>query len=310
MARVEFGVMIRQEKTDFAHVREAAALCDELGYDSIWLYDHLLGMGAPDQDIFEAWTLLAALAPVTSRAKLGVMVTAAPFRHPSLLAKMAATLDNISGGRLEFALGAGWYEPEFTAYGYLFPGARERIERLREAVLIARAMWTQHCPSYAGKYYRIEGAYCNPKPLQKPHPPIIVGGAGEKFLLPTVAEVADGWNCPATSAGEIEHKLQVLETHCRRFNRSVQDLILSEQTVCVIAETQGELEEKLQKAKKRYGFFGDIESTGIVGTPPGCIERIKEKVSRGISKFTIFFSDTTKPETLALFAKEVMAAFR
>ncbi|MGH7808168.1 MAG: TIGR03560 family F420-dependent LLM class oxidoreductase [Thermodesulfobacteriota bacterium] len=309
MSKVRFGVVLRQEKIDFKPIRETAELCDELGYHSVWFYDHLLGMGSIDSDILEAWTLMSALSTVTSKVKIGTLVLCNSFRPPSLLAKMAATLDNISSGRLEFAIGAGWFEPEYRAYGYPFLNTVTRIEQLREAVKIIRALWTEERATLRGKYYQIEDAYCNPKPVQKPHPAIIIGGSGERYLLRVVAELADEWNCPASNASEYDRKLKVLKNHCKELGRDMNEIAISEQTVCVIAGNKAELEEKLPKAKKRYGFFGDIEKTGIVGMPDECIERINNKVEKGVSKFTIFFSDIMKPESLRFFSKEVMSAF-
>lgn len=308
MRKIKFGVMLRQEKTDFKPIREAAELCDELGYHSVWFYDHILGMGSIESDIFEAWTLMSALSTVTSRARIGTLVLCNSFRYPPLLAKMAATLDNISGGRLEFAIGAGWFEPEYRAYGYPFLDTVTRIEQLRESVKIIRAMWTEERATFGGKRFRIEEVYCNPKPVQKPMP-IIIGGSGEKHLLRAVAELADGWNCPASNAAEYDRKLSVLKNHCKAAGRDMNEIEISEQTVCVIAKDRAELQEKLAKSQKRYGFFGDIEKTGIVGTPDECIERIRKKTEKEVSKFTIFFSDIMNPDTLRFFAKEVMSAF-
>jgi F420-dependent oxidoreductase-like protein len=309
MNKVEFGVVLRQEKIDFKPIRETAELCDELGFHSVWFYDHIVGMGSTDSDIFEAWTLMSALSTITSKVKIGTLVLCNSFRQPSLLAKMAATLDNISDGRLDFAIGAGWFEPEYRAYGYPFPDTVTRIKQLREAVKIIKAMWTEEKATFEGKYYQVRDAYCNPKPVQKPYPPITIGGSGERYLLRVVAELADEWNCPASNAWEYDRKLDVLKNHCKDVGRNFSQIRISEQTVCVIAENKSELEEKLPKAKKRYGFFGDIEKTGIVGMPEECIERIKKKMEKGVSKFTIFFYDIMKPESLRFFAKEVMSAF-
>lgn len=310
MGKIDFGVVLRQQKIEFSEIRDAAVLCDELGYHSVWLYDHLLGQGGLDLDIYEAWTLMSALSTVTKNVRLGAMVLCSSFRPPALLAKMASTLDVISGGRLEFAIGAGWFEPEYRAYGYDFPDARTRIEQLSEAVSIIKSMWTEEKPGFAGRYYRIEDAYCNPKPAQKPHPPVIIGGSGEKYLLRTVAGLADEWNCPATHSEECERKIGVLRNHCAEVGRDPDEIKISQQTVCVLAGDETELEEKLQKAQRRYGFFGDIRKIGIVGTPARCIEKIRENEGKGITKYTIFFSDVMNPETLALFANEVMPAFR
>ena len=309
MPKIDFGVMLRQQKIDFPKIREAAELCDQLGFHSIWFYDHILGMGAMDLDIYEAWTMMSALSSVTSKTRIGTLVLCNSFRHPPLLAKMASTLDVISNGRLEFAIGAGWFEPEYTAYGYDFPDTITRINQMSESVRIIKAMWTGDKTTFNGKHYKTVDAYCNPKPIQKPHPPVAIGGAGEKHLLRVVAELADEWNCPATNALEFDHKLAALKNHCSDIGRDINAIKISQQTICVIAKDKKELEEKIPIAKKRYGFFGEIEKFGIIGTPDQCIKKIEDNASKGISKYTIFFSDYMNPDTLRLFAKEVLPAF-
>ena len=309
MPRIDFGVMLRQQKIGFGDIRKTAELCDELGYHSVWFYDHILGMGGLDLDIFESWTLMSALSTVTSNVRLGTMVLCNSFRPPSLLAKMASTLDVISGGRLEFAIGAGWSEPEYRAYGYDFPDSVTRIKQLSESVRIIRALWTEEKPSFDGEYYRINEAYCNPKPVQKPHPPVIIGGAGEKYLLRVVAELADEWNCPANHSLSFDNKMEALRDHCSAVGRNPDDIRISQQTVCVLAKDKAELAEKLPKAQVRYGFFGDVEKLGIVGTPEQCIRKIEENEKKGITKYTVFFSDIMNHATLKFFAREVLSAF-
>ncbi|MFI5322443.1 MAG: TIGR03560 family F420-dependent LLM class oxidoreductase [Thermodesulfobacteriota bacterium] len=310
MARIDFGVMLRQQKIEFSEIRDTAVLCDELGYHSVWFYDHILGMGGLDLDIYEAWTLMSALSTVTTDVRLGTMVLCNSFRPPALLAKMASTLDVISNGRLEFAVGAGWFEPEYMAYGYEYPDAVTRIKQLSESLRIIKAMWTEEKPSIDGKYYRIEEAYCNPKPVQKPHPPVIIGGGGEKHLLRIVAEHADEWNCPANHSQAFGKKLEALRAHCDKIGRNPDDIRTSQQTVCVLAKDKAELSEKLPKAQMRYGFFGDIEKIGIVGTPDQCIKKIEENERKGITKYTIFFSDIMNRDTIRFFAREVMPVFK
>lgn len=302
--------MLRQQKIDFEDIKNAAELCDSAGYDSVWFYDHALGQGIIGIDIYEPWTLVSALSTVTRNVKLGTMVLCNLFRHPPLLAKMAATLDVISGGRVEFAIGAGWFEEEFNAYGYDFPPTEKRIEMLAEAVRILKLMWTEETASFSGTHYNVRNAPCNPKPVQKPHIPICVGGSGEKHLLRVVAELADEWNCPASSAMDFDRKYRALEDHCERAGRNVDEITISQQTVCVLVENRKDLAEKLEKAQRRYGFFGNVEKLGIVGTPQDCVEKIRSDMEKGISKYTIFFSDVMNPKTLKLFAKEVIPEFR
>lgn len=310
MPKIDFGVMLRQQKIEFSKIRDTAKICDELGYHSVWFYDHLLGMGGVEVDIYEAWTLMSALSTATNNIKLGTMVLCNSFRHPALLAKMAATLDVISNGRLEFAIGAGWFEPEYKAYGFEFPHTKTRIEQLAESVQIIRSMWTEDKVNFKGKHYELVDCFCNPKPVQRPHPAISIGGSGEKYLLRTVAMYADEWNCPATSAEEYDKKYKVLEKHCTDAGKKIEDINISQQTVCVIASNKNELHDKIFLGKKRYGFFGDIEEFGIVGTPEDCIKRIKDNYSKGIGKYTIFFSDIMNIDTLEFFANEVMSEFR
>ena len=310
MSKVEFGVMLRQQKIEFSDIMDAAQLCDKLGFDSVWFYDHVLGQGIIGIDILEPWTLMSALSSVTENIRIGTMVLCNGFRHPPLLAKMAATLDYISGGRVEMALGAGWFEEEFRAYGYDYPNTKTRIGMLKESAEVLKRLWTEEEASYEGNFYKLNGAFCNPKPVQKPHIPLIIGGSGEKHLLRVVAEIADGWNCPATSALDFDVKYEVLKRHCEDLGRDVNEIRLSQQTVCVLVNNENELEEKLEKGQRRYGFFGDVGKLGIVGTPEQCIRKIKADQEKGISKYTIFFSDVLKKETLELFAREVIPEFR
>jgi F420-dependent oxidoreductase-like protein len=310
MPKIDFGVMLRQQKIDFDKIKETGQLCDKLGYHSVWFYDHILGMGGVEVDIYESWTLMSSLSSVTDRIKLGTMVLCNSFRPPALLAKMGATLDVISNGRLEFAIGAGWFEPEYSAYGYDYPDTKTRIEQLSESVQIIKKMWSEEKPNFKGNYYTIKDAFCNPKPVQKPHPSIQIGGSGEKYLLRVVAEHADEWNCPATAAEQFDIKYKALQSHCKDIGRDINEIGLSQQTVCIIAGSEKDLEDKLSLGKKRYGFFGNIESFGIIGTPENCIRKINENYKKGIKKYTIFFSDGMNHDTLKFFAKEVIPEFR
>ncbi len=302
--------MLRQQKIDFEEIKTTAQLCDSIGYDSVWFYDHVLGQGIIGIDIYEPWTLMSALSTATENVKLGTMVLCNLFRHPPLLAKMASTLDVISNGRVEFAIGAGWFEEEFHAYGYDFPEIKERMEMLKESAQILKLMWTDETATFAGRHYKVENAPCNPKPLQSPHIPLCIGGSGEKLLLRIVAELADEWNCPASSAIDFDRKHSILREHCEEVGRNIEDITISQQTVCVLVEDRKDLPEKLEKAQRRYGFFGNIEKLGIVGTPEDCVKKISSNIEKGISKYTIFFSDVMNPRTIELFAKEVIPEFR
>lgn len=179
-------VFIPPERPSFNDILSDVLLSERLGYHSIWTYDHMIGMYEnPGDNRFECWTTLSALAGATKHIRLGQLVLYNPFRHPPLLAKQSATLDAISGGRLELGLGAGWHKPEFEAYGYPLEGPTVRIRRLDEAALIIKKMWKEESPNFSGRHYEIKRAYCAPKPVQKPHPPLMIGGGGERLLLRT-----------------------------------------------------------------------------------------------------------------------------
>ena len=195
---------------------------------SAWLFDHFYPIFSdPTGPCLEGWTALAALAAATRRIRLGVLVTGNVHRHPAVLANMCATVDVISGGRLEIGLGAGWNAQECDAYGIpLFP-VRERLERMDEAAQVLRLLLRQETSSYDGRHYRLVDARCEPKPVQRPSPPLGIGGSGEKRTLRTVARWADHWNYSGGDADELRHKLHVLRRHCDEVGRDVGDIVVS-----------------------------------------------------------------------------------
>src|ERR1700682_139785 len=187
---------------------------EELNFHSIWLYDHFHTVPTPTQEVtFECWTSTAALARDTKRVRIGQMVTCNGYRNPALLAKMASTVDVLSHGRLDFGIGAGWYEHEFRAYGYDYPDAPERLRYLREAVQVIRAMWTQEEAVFEGKYYQVRGAINQPKGVQKPHITMLIAGGGENVTLKLVAQYGDACNINGDLA-TLERKFAILRDHC------------------------------------------------------------------------------------------------
>jgi alkanesulfonate monooxygenase SsuD/methylene tetrahydromethanopterin reductase-like flavin-dependent oxidoreductase (luciferase family) len=217
---------------------------------------------------------------------------------------MASTLDVISEGRLEFGIGAGWAGVEHEAYGFPFDKPAIRVGRLRESVKIIRSMWTEGKTSYHGKYYDIEGAVNNPKPIQKPHPPIWIGGGGEELTLKAIAELADGCNFIGLSPAEYSHKLVVLEKHCVKLGRNVDDIQKSWQGRILIARNEGELREM----KLRMGEVD--EAHNIVGTPDQCIKKIHEYTDLDVSCFMLVFPGAMKDlKPLQLFSETVMTEF-
>ena len=306
---VRFGATLPQIKRSWEEARAAAVEFDALGYDSLWVCDHLLGIPNPKLPIFEAWSLLAAVAAVTRRARLGTLVTPPFFRNPAVLAKQIATLDAISGGRVIAGLGAGWYEAEFRGYGCAFPGLRERLRALEESVEIMKRLWTQDGASFAGEVFRIDGAVCEPRPERRP--PILIGGGGERVLMGIAARHADIWNNMGVFQPLLAQKVEALRRRCDEVGRDFSTLEVSQQCVVVIAEDADAARAQLEKAKKIYGghLGSGLEEHGIWGSPEGVIERIERHVKLGCTLFVIEFFGRDTRVPARLFAEKVMPAF-
>jgi len=312
MASIRFSIQTPLEGASFAALAHHWQLAEALGYDSMWLDDHFYGVVTPPwDDALECWTLMAALARETSRIRFGTLVACNGYRPPQLVAKMAASVDHISNGRLEFGLGAGWYEQEFNAYGYTFPTMGTRLRQLDEALRICKLMWTEEKTTFAGKHYRVTDAWCNPKPIQKPHPPIMVGGGGEKVLLRIVAEHADRWNFGG-GLDDFRAKLPVLESHCRAIGRDSASIEKSWFGYLVIEPDDEHLQRRLAKRAARMGGSADVSDgeRAIIGTPQRVITRIREFVALGVTHFIAMFGRVDRHESTELFAREVMPAFK
>jgi F420-dependent oxidoreductase-like protein len=307
---IRFGALLRQADNRWASVAESARICDDVGFSTILFIDHLLAIPDPAGDILESWTTLTACAGITKRVRLGANVLCNSFRSPALLAKMGATLDVISGGRLELGIGAGWHEPEYHAYGYPFPAAGVRIEQLGEAVRLIKRLWAGEPVDVEGRHYRLRGGICRPRPVQAPRPPIMIGGSGERKTLRLVAEEADIWNASAGNYAALDGKIAVLREHCRAVGRDPASLELSLQDLVVIAPTEAALEPLLEDARRRFAFFGDVDAIATIGTPERCIDTLRRKAAQGITYFVCLFTDGGQPETVRLFGERVLPAFR
>jgi F420-dependent oxidoreductase-like protein len=216
---IRFGIQIPQQHTSWPEILSLAQEGDELGYDTVWVFDHFLPIFSdPTGPCLESWTALAALAMATKRARLGAMVTGNTYRHPAVLAKMATTVDIISGGRLILGIGAGWFELEHQQYGIPFHTVGGRLRRLDEALTVIKLLWTQERTDFDGKHYQLRDASFNPKPIQRPHPPILVGASGENVAFRIVAQHAQMWNSFGTPA-EFRRKIARLEEHCADLGR-------------------------------------------------------------------------------------------
>ena len=229
--RLSFGIKTAPQNTTYEDMLRVWLEADQIPViEHAWLFDHFTPLGNdPTGPCLEGWTLLSAYAALTKRLRVGLMVTGNTYRHPAVLANMAATVDIISQGRLDFGIGAGWNELEHTSYGIPLYTPGERIRRLGEACEVIRLLWTETVANFDGKYYQLKGARCEPKPIQKPYPPFVIGGSGEQLTLRIVARYASIWNFAGGSTEEFQHKNAVLDDHCAAIGRNPADIARSVQ---------------------------------------------------------------------------------
>lgn len=311
--KIKFGVFLpfyafrNQEPSTnlFNQLKNTVQTCEQLGYDSVWIDDHLMLGTTP---ILECWTTLSALASATEKIKLGTMVTCNIFRNPALLAKMVATLDNISNGRIELGIGAGVQKSEHDAYGFLFSSNKERIQRLNEAVEIMKKLWTQKKSSYNGKYYTLKDAICEPKPIQKPHVPIIIGGSGEKLTLKVTAQHANRYDWGyMPSVEQYQHKLKVLEKHSNNAGRNMDNIEKScwPAGQIFLRETKDELDKQVSQWMPKGTTKNEFMKTNFVGTPEDFIKLMQPYLNLGVKHFMMFFGDLPDLTGIRLFKKKV-----
>ena len=303
-AKAEFGIFSPQAGMSFKALLDRTTQAEKLGYHSIWLVDHFWQMRAPEVDHHECLALLSGLSARTERIRIGSLVICNSFRNPALLTKALTTIDHISNGRLEIGLGAGWMDEEYRGYGYEFPSTGTRLRQLEEGLQIMKLLFTEKRANFDGRYYKLHEALNSPKPLQQPHPPITIGGSGEKVMLKIVAKYADRWNIPA-GYKSFDHKFNVLKEHCKAVGRDINSINVSEQLLVCVGANDNEVEEKWKVAQRLRPF----STTGIKGTPPQIVEQLRERVKMGITFFTILFGDFGPPATIELFAREVIPAF-
>ncbi len=292
-----------------------AKTIESLGYESAWVFDHFHTVPVPTQESsYEAWTLMAALAPTTETVRLGQMCTSNSYRNPAYLAKVAADIDVISNGRVEMGIGAGWYEHEYLGYGYEFPKPSVRIGQLEEGVEIMRRMWAEDEVVFDGRYYQLAGAISRPKPIQGTIP-IWVAGGGEKLTLRVAARFADYTNFGWT-VDEFVHKSEVLARHTSDIGRDFDEIVRSSLFTILVAETKTEVQKKVDEYVGRIGSLAGVEKAeaareslragGLVGTPDEVVEQLRPWVEVGMSYAIGYFPDAAYDSTsLDLFAKHV-----
>jgi F420-dependent oxidoreductase-like protein len=291
------------------YLKKLVTKAENSGFDSFWVMDHfhqIQYVGRPEEPMLEGWTVLSMLAGVTTKIRLGTLVTGIIYRYPSVLAKMAATLDVMSNGRLFMGIGAAWNEQESLAYGISFPSDQERLIRLEEAVQIIRKMWTKEpYASFEGKYYKIINAYCNPKPIQKPSPPILVGGSGERKTLKIVAKHADACNLFG-SPESIKKKLDVLKEHCKSVGRDYGAILKTKLGTVVVDDDRDKA-----KGRVREAFRGipeeQINEFVIYGTPEDVQGQIRAFEEAGVQYLVVNFEAPRELEALDTFANKVVA---
>src|SRR5215469_21231 len=290
---------VRDPVEAFETMMNVAKAADETGYESVWMVDHFHTVPYPSQEVtFECWMSLAALARATKRVRVGQIVTCNSYRNPALLAKMASTLDVLSHGRLNFGIGAGWYEHEYRAYGYPFPRSPERLRQLREALQVILAMWRSEEATFEGTYYQLRGAINQPKGVQKPHIPILVGGSGEKVTLKLVAQYGDACNVSG-DLKTLEHKFAVLKQHCESVGRDDESIYRTTSAFCAIADSEAEAMALVPEIYKP-----ELNETSLVGSPETIRQRINAMEALGVQEIIMDLPSATDLTVLYRFAKE------
>jgi probable F420-dependent oxidoreductase len=326
--RVTFGVRIPVEgwapigvpPPDFDYLSQLATRAELLGYDCLHASDHLINWigstpthTAPTRYLslgtYESWTTVSALASMTKRIKLSNVVLCNLFRNPALLAKMASTLDLISGGRFVLAVGAGWFREECNQYGLDWFPYSERIDRLQESILVMKALWTKKTASFEGKYYRLREAVLEPKPITKPHPPIWLGGSSDQIIR-MVAREADGWDIGVSLSPEaLKAKLELLGENCRKISRNPEVIRIARPSMVVLSRREGESMDLVRAKAKDLGISTEsFLERYLVGTPSQIASRMREFIEAGVQHFTLYFERDL--QDLDTFASEVMPRIR
>jgi F420-dependent oxidoreductase-like protein len=318
---MKFGLQHPIFSFDYSNHNNTSQIVDSLknlvtraentGFDSFWVMDHfhqIPFVGKPEEPMLEGWTTLSVLAGITTKIKLGTLVTGVIYRYPSVLAKIAATLDVLSKGRLFMGIGASYFEEESKAYGIPFyPSNQERLLRLEEAIQIIRKMWTEEpSASFEGKYYQINNAYCNPKPIQKPSLPILVGGSGERKTLKIVAKYADACNLFG-SIETIKRKLDVLKEHCKSVGRDYDSILKTKLDLVVIDDS-----EEIARKRAQQFYKGIPEQQirdrefAIYGTRESVSRQIELLEEAGVQYLIMHFEPSRELEALDTFANNIL----
>ncbi len=289
----------------YERMTRMAQEAERVGFDSVWLFDHLLSpvSSHPDEQmLFECWTSTAAIARDTSRIRLGQLVTNNNFRHPALLAKMASTVDVLSHGRLTLGIGAGWYEREYLAYGYPFPDTPTRLRQLRDSLRIIKAMWSEEEAYVEGKYSHVRGAINQPKGVQKPHIPLLIGGKGEQVTLKLVARYGNACNFTHPTSEELARKFALLERYCAEIDRDAREISHTIYVNAVAGKTEAEARAKIGNAPGKF-TLDHILARGLFGTPEMIRQRLIALEQQGVEEVILSRCSIDSFESLYLLAQ-------
>jgi F420-dependent oxidoreductase-like protein len=292
-----------------------ARACEENGLEGLFRSDHYASvLGVYSRGALDAWSTLAALAACTKRIRLGSLVSPATFRHPSVLAKAVVTADHVSGGRVELGMGAGWNEPEHTMYGFSFPERSVRLELFAEQVEIVRRQWTEDVFDFEGRHYRLEACRALPKPLQEPHPPLIIGGSAGRATVEPAVRWADEYNTLFASVETLAERRRKLDQACERAGRDPATLSFSLMTTCVVGADRDELRERGRRAAAVAGREADPDAylaeqgdTGLVGTVEEVMGKLGELESAGVERVFLQHLDHRDLEMVELVGREIVA---
>jgi F420-dependent oxidoreductase-like protein len=311
MTDLRFGIHAGQQHATFAEYLAIWRLAEDVGLDWASVFDHFLPIQSdPTGPCFEGFTLLSAMAAHTTRLRCGIIVTGVTYRNPAVLANMAATIDHVSGGRMEMGLGAAWYEDEHDQYNIPFPRIGVRMDMLDDACRIVKALWTQETATVAGRHFSVTDARCEPKPVQSPLP-LWIGGSGEKRTLRIVAEHATGWNTFHGDVAAYQHKLDVLAGHCADVGRDPSTIRKQVVLRAILGETEAEADDTARERAAAAGVPVEQMVEGmVVGTPEQCAARLEDHRRLGVADFLLLARPPADERTIGLFAQQVAPAVR
>ncbi len=311
---IRFGLQTAPERAEWKEMVKIWKFAEDLGYDSMWTSDHFvtsLFRDEPEATVLDGWTTLAGLGALTSRVRMGVMITGNGYRHPPQLARIATTIDRMTNGRLIMGIGAGWHQAEHEMYGVPFPSPAERAHRMGEAVQIFKLLWTEPRASFKGKYYELRDAIAEPKPVQKPHIPIWIGAWGEQLMLKYVAMFADGWNLTGSPIS-LPPKLDALKRHCEAAGRDIDEI---EKSVMHLGLYMTDDQQWMRRfiegsTYRRAQGFEDKKGHYMIGGPEEMKETIGKLIDLGFTNFVAQIIQPYDYDAIERWHKEVAMAFK